>query len=190
MKNNFWQQSASAGLIIGALSIAAILLGYMLTNVLELQEKALLISSSLLGFFKIVILFTLLWNAAVRYARSQPEGTFSVAHGMGFIVMVMVFAGFLSGIGYYIQFVKLQPDYISDTVNQMLQGKEETAQFTKQLLSSAAYWIMIAMFQMAFYGVIYGVFIAYFVRRRLAAIKDYQDNDSQETENNSDETIQ
>jgi preprotein translocase subunit Sec63 len=72
----------------------------------------------------------------------------------------------------------------------MLQGKEETAQFTKQLLSSAAYWIMIAMFQMAFYGVLYGVFIAYFVRRRLAAIKDYQDNDSQETENNSDETIQ
>ncbi|MBR6495500.1 MAG: DUF4199 domain-containing protein [Rikenellaceae bacterium] len=188
MKNSLWHQSASTGLIIGALTIALVFLNHLLSEVMQLEEKTLTIILTLITYFKFIVLFWLLWDSTLRYARRIPKGEFSFGQGLGFVVMAMVFSGFLAGFGYYIQYVKLAPDYIPEMVDKFPFEDESAAEATKALLSSVGYWIMVAVFQMAFFGSIIGVIISLIIRRKHDKIGCEKEELSQE--NNSDETIQ
>lgn len=188
MKNSLWHQSASLGLVIGALSIALVFLNYLLCDVMQLEEKTLAIILTLISTFKFIVLFVLLWEGSLRYARRIPKGEFSFGQGLGFVVMAMVFSGFLAGFGYYIQYVKLAPDYIPEMVDKFPFEDESAAEATKALLSSVGYWIMVAVFQMAFLGSLVGVIISLIIRRKHDKIGCEKEELSQE--NNSDETIQ
>ena len=188
MRNSLWHQAANTGLIIGALSIALVFLNYLLSDIIQLQEKPLAIATALINFIKFVVLFALLWSASVRYARRIPKGEFTFGQGLGFVVMAMVFSGFLVGIGYYIQYVKLAPDYIPEMVDKFPFEDENVAEATKKMLSSAGYWIMVAVFQMAFFGAIIGIITSLIIRRKHAMIGC--DRDELPQENNEDETIQ
>ena len=188
MKNSLWHQSASTGLIIGALTIALVFLNHLLSEVMQLEEKTLTIILTLITYFKVIVLFWLLWDSTLRYARRIPKGEFSFGQGLGFVVMAMVFSGFLAGFGYYIQYVKLAPDYIPEMVDKFPFEDESAAEATKALLSSVGYWIMVAVFQMAFFGSIIGVIISLIIRLKHDKIGCEKEELSQE--NNSDETIQ
>jgi K+ transporter len=116
------------------------------------------------------------------------------AHG-GYVTVAMaaaifyvIFSGFLAGFGYYIQYVKLAPDYIPEMVDKFPFEDESVAEATKTLLSSVGYWIMVAVFQMAFLGSLVGVIISLIIRRKHDKIGCEKEELSQE--NNSDETIQ
>ena len=188
MKNSLWHQSASLGLVIGALSIALVFLNHLLSEVMQLEEKTLTIILTLITYFKFIVLFWLLWDSTLRYARRIPKGEFSFGQGLGFVVMAMVFSGFLAGFGYYTQYVKLAPDYIPEMVDKFPFEDESAAEATKALLSSVGYWIMVAVFQMAFLGSLVGVIISLIIRRKHDKIGCEKEELSQE--NNSDETIQ
>lgn len=160
-KSNFWNEAASCGVFMALLAIVFDIVGFY-------TQHALL---SLLSLLLFVGLLT--WCMKSRVARCATDETgYSYGRCLGFMVAVMLCAGFLEG-----AFVSVAANWLfaakyDASVAQSIAMLENTGFYTAEMLEQIARWIhsplvliLGSMIGSAFKGAFFGLFIAAFTRQ-------------------------
>lgn len=99
---------------------------------------------------------------------------YSYGQSMGYIMAMMLFAGFIYGVGYYFLVNYISAGYFSDMFDQMFEQMrgmlgglmtDESVDMTYRALRNPFYWIFYGVVAMLIYGGILGLFASAFVKR-------------------------
>lgn len=168
-KKTFWSDAARDGLIMGVvLSVIMIISTYFQDSVVAI--RALL---SLLQITTIVL--GLIYMGRQRGMKCEKQGLeFRFVNAMGYFIALMLFAGFIVGIAMIVLYKVLIPDLIDNLIAQAIhrQGIDPnsdpavlTSKIALMLFNSPIFLVLAGIFAMEFYGILFGLFIAPFIKK-------------------------
>lgn len=160
-KSNFWNDAASCGVYMALLAIGFDIVGFY-------TQHALL---SLLSLVLFVLLLTWCMKRRVAAYATDREG-YGYGRCLGFMVAVMLCAGFLEGAFMSVAANWLFAAKYDAMMNSSISMLESTGFYTSDQLDLILHWlhsplwlILGSMIGAAFKGAFFGLFIAAFTRR-------------------------
>ncbi len=163
-KKLFWNMASLGGLYMGAVLIAGILINYFLKN-----ESGIITNISIIIAFVGIAFF---YGKQYSKAYSIDGDIVTYSRALGFVVMMMVFAGILYGVTTFIMFNVGKEYYLEVYNNAMVEAgmAQETMDLMnasyEKFISSPILAIFSSIFSMILYGLFPALFIASFVRTR------------------------
>ena len=160
-RTNFWNEAASCGVYLGLLAIVFDVIGFY-------KQHALL---SLLSLALFVVLLT--WCMKTRVARhATPSEGYSYGRCLGFMVAVMLCAGFLEGAFMGVSANWLFAEKYDASIGESLAILEDTGFYTSEMLEMMARMlhsplvlIFSTMVGSVVKGAFFGLFIAAYTRQ-------------------------
>ncbi len=161
-RKNYWNELLKYGAIIGVVEIVASALGMMTT-------------SSLISLLALVAYIYLMYRFTAQRAAQMPaERGFSYGDGWTFIVMIGLFAGFLTGVyeifARNIFFTAQYEEAIAQTMSIMARSMPGQMSEFKELMHKTMFSPAMILFSGALAGLIksafFGLFIAAFTSRK------------------------
>lgn len=166
--NTFWRDAARSGIIIGVIVIAVLFLkgwfspagsvGVMILSIIEL----------------VAIIYCLYKFGRQRAALYDPAQGYSYGQNMGFVMALMLLAGFIYGLGYYFIVNFIAPgmaDMMAEasvaTAYKMYGNMaDQMVGMIGKMLRNPFFWAFYGMLAMTVYGGIVGLFVSPFVTRK------------------------
>ncbi len=153
--NNFWQDAARGGLVIGGIAIA-VAVGKTFAG----------------GAGLIFSLVELIAVAYCLFTFGKKRGEQTYGQAMGFILAQMMLAGVIYGVGYYflvnfwaVDFFTQQMARAWEVVGEGTKGVDKATVY--KMWASPAVWVIYGVLAEVIYGGVIGLFIAPFYRKRL-----------------------
>lgn len=169
MNKNFWIEALKGGTIIGLVSV-----GFsILSQTMGAESEGLLKVVNILSSFIVIMLaFGLTRKFAATHTLEQG---FSFGRALGFVLAMMLFMGFIQGLysavmaKFFIgEELLMEVDKIMASSQDLLPADQfdQTYQMMRKAVTSPVIITLSAMFSNLFYGVLVGLCVALFTRRR------------------------
>lgn len=170
---SIWADAPKSGAVIGVIVTVMLFLKVWLTGL-----GGILLIAELLAVGYCIYYFSRL--------RSQMYGAWGYTYGqsMSYIMVMMLFAGFIYGIGYYFVVNYIAAGYFSTALDQSLEQMrgafgglvtDESIENAFQILRSPLYWIFYGIMAMLIYGGLIGLFVSIFVKRDPEQLNNHND---------------
>lgn len=163
LKHISWKMAMTGGLLLGAALVAFMFLGYFMRDAASYSWIV-----SMLEFA--VLAGTIYWYAH-KMAVIHGAAGFSFGQSMGFIIKMMLFAGVISGIGTYLLYHVVAPEYYTNLMeaNLLKQGLSESYVETTMKMMAAMtnpiVMIISGILGMIVYGGVVGLVVSALVKR-------------------------
>lgn len=169
MKRSFWIEALKGGTIMGLVSV-----GFsILSNTIGADGGALL---KIVNFLSSFIVIMLAFGLTRKYSATHTlEEGFSFGRSLGFVMAMMLFMGFIQGLysavmaKYFIgDELIMELDSLMATMQDQLPGDQfdQTYQMMRKAITSPVLLTISAIFSNLFYGLLVGLCVAIFTRRR------------------------
>ncbi|MDL2320155.1 DUF4199 domain-containing protein [Alistipes sp. OttesenSCG-928-B03] len=183
-KRTFWRDAAKSGLAIG---LMVVFLDYL--SVLFAQPGGRL--ATVLSILGIAAMAYFMYLFSRRRSELSGDAGYSFGQAMGFIMAMMLFAGFVWGLGYYFLYNFIKPELLAELVDKAVGIVEETRNYglleQTEKMGYALYGNVIFMtfsgiVRMVILGSILGLFVTPFVKRlpEVAAPNDNEDTEDEQ----------
>jgi len=164
MKSSFWSDAAKAGGVAGA----ALAILMLIMNAMQARGASVGTISHWLEFF--IIFTSILWFGRVRAAKYGPAG-FTYGQSLGYTAAMMIFAGFLYGIGMFLSLKNpTQMQALIDSVTTAFTAMngsapdQPTMDMIWKLYRSPLTYIFAGIVAMELYGVFVSLFLSVFIK--------------------------
>lgn len=175
MNKNFWLEALKGGTIIGLVSVGFAIL----TQTIGEDSTTLLKVVNFLSSF-IMIMLAFAFTRKFSAGHSAEVG-FSFGRGLGFVVAMMLFAGFIQGLYSAIMAKFFIGEELLQTVDEVMAQMQdvlpadqfdETYQMMQKSVTSPLLLTISSVISNALYGVFLGLIISIFTRRRADIFAD------------------
>ena len=175
-KKTFWTDAALAGAVTGLMMVAFMYAQAFagpggLNRTLDILE--------VVAFVCLIFYFSR--RRSMRYSIQQG---FSYGQSVGFIIVTMIFVGFLYGIGYYFLLSSVDPAMVERAIHEAMTGNPfatpEAEALMRRWILSPVFWIFAMIIRMIVYGGILGLIISAFTRRNPDIFADEHPHDDNE----------
>lgn len=161
-KKSFWSDAAKGGAVIG---LAMALL--VAIDVLSVSTTI----KTIVALVRILAFVYLVYYFAKKRALSMGDEGFTFSQSMGYILAMMLFAGFLYGIGYCFSINVLNPDFINTLLDKLMIDNpfidpEIGEGVMRSVLSNPIFWTFTGIITMVIYGGISGLVISAIIKRQ------------------------
>ena len=170
---SLWYDAARDGGMIGLFFFVTMLLTELSRG--SLDETWQIRLTSFVGVINFCVFAACIYIFTRKRSLGYADYGFTFSQSMGYIVVMMIFTGFVSGIGDYMAINVLSPDYYADKFDDALYDNpflkvkpelmEESAQMVKALLKNPVYYIFVGISGKIIYGGIIGLFVSSVVKR-------------------------
>lgn len=168
-----WPDAARDGGIIGALLFTTMLLNELMrANLSEIWQERVTALVGIINFFILAgCLFVFTRRRSVVYGNSG----FSFAQAMGYIVTMMIFTGFITGMADFLAMNVISPDYYALKLDEAMKSNplleirpdlwEDSARMMRAWLKSPLYFLLLGILGKVIYGGIIGLFVSAVAQR-------------------------
>lgn len=169
MKRVFWMEALKGGTIIGLVGVG---FSILTTTVGDESLGLLKVVNFLSSFVSILLAFGLTRKFAAQHSRAEG---FSFGRGVGYVVLMMLFAGFIQGFYSAVMAKFFIGGELLQEIDNLMAAMQDTLpadQFdlTYSAMRSAVTNPLIitlsSMFSNVLYGAFMGIIIAFFTRRK------------------------
>ncbi len=163
LRKSFWVDAATAGGIIGLVLVVIEFINVQTTASWMVTFTFLLTILSL-GYL-------IYFYSRKRSLKYGAEG-YSYGQSMGYIFAMMLFAGFVLGLGELLLSKVIAPDYYAEERkailenNPMYDPNTEMGKQMERMVMGTGFWIFSSIFSLLFYGGIIGLFASAMVKRK------------------------
>lgn len=176
LKKLSWKLAATGGMILGLVFIFIMIIGYA-----QNLEKSY---SWITGVTEFIALVIITYIYAKKMADAYGNEGFTYGQSVGFILKMMLCAGVFAGIGQYVLYNYIDPDYYQEMMELALlnQGMSnvmiaENMDAILRMVTSPIFMVLGGMFGMVLYGGLIGIFVSAFVKK---PAKPFSKNNSQD----------
>lgn len=154
MKENFWPDAARGGVVLGLIAVGALALKVWMS---------LGMAASLMELIAVAY-----WIYFYTRRRSVQEGGMTYGRCMKFVLAMMMLAGVIYGVGYYLFVNHWAVDYFArqfETVWDMTGVAVDRGLF-RSAIANPIYCVISGIMAEVFYGGVVGLFVVAFIRKR------------------------
>lgn len=166
LKKTFWSDAAMAGLVLGLVVVAMTVVCWLLK-----LDISMTWAPSIMNFSTIAVCIYVYGKR--RAVKCGDEG-YSYSASMSYVLAMMLFAGFITGVGGYIMNNFVAPEYYQQVVDTALlnSGMDVDSKevdmamgMVKKLTRSAWFTILSSVFNMVIYGTFVGLLASVFIKK-------------------------
>lgn len=121
---SFWRDAIGNGLITGSMLLLCVLIN-------EFTEHELV---NVIGVVQFVALAGSIYIFTRQRSLKYGDGGFSFSQSMAYIVVMMVFTGLLTGIGDYVSYVFISPDYYGPLIEEAMDSNRAYQMYDGEML--------------------------------------------------------
>lgn len=181
VKKQLWIEAANGGMAIGLALVVVLVVAY-----LGRLDVAISWVSGLANF---LVLAAGIVFFAKRAAKIKAAEGFSFGQSMSFIIKMMLFAGFIAGLGQFVMQNYVDPEYYKEIVELALvnaglsDAQIEEGMKGMDLLKSPIMMIFSGAINMIIYGGLIGVLVSIFVKTPVNIFADSEKKEEQNQDN-------